>query len=36
MLAGGLWPSEDVGAAFVAALEKAIRDEPDEHERSKL
>jgi hypothetical protein len=32
----GLWPSEDVGAAFIMALEKAIRDEPNEQERSKL
>ena len=31
-----LWPREDLGAAFVAALEKAILEESDEQERSKL
>ncbi len=32
----GLWPTDDFGAAFVAALEKAIEHEPDEEERTKL
>jgi hypothetical protein len=32
----GRWPKDDPAAAFVAALETAIRDEPDEQERSKL
>jgi DNA-binding MarR family transcriptional regulator len=32
----GLWPSEDAAVAFIAALENAIRDEPDEQQRSKL
>jgi hypothetical protein len=31
-----IWPREDLGAAFVAALEKAILEESDEQERSKL
>lgn len=32
----GLWPSEDLSTALVAALENAIRDEADEQERTKL
>jgi hypothetical protein len=31
-----LWPNEDWSAALVAELEKAIQDEADEHERTKL
>ncbi len=32
----GLWPNADPATAFLAALEAAIRDEPDEQERSRL
>ena len=32
----GLWPGDDLPAAFVAALENAIEQEPDEAQRTKL
>ncbi len=32
----GLWPTDDLGTAFVAVLDKAIAQEPDEEQRTKL
>jgi DNA-binding PadR family transcriptional regulator len=32
----GLWPREDLAAAFLAAFEQAIRDESDDRKRSNM